>query len=611
MGSTFGTNVSYKDKLIGEMPGAFARAFNLSSEEAVSDEPSLDVEGLHKGLLSVKLSSDMRKQIRAKWAFALIVKVVGRTVGFHFLRNRVMSLWKPAGRLDCVDLGKDFFLMRFGLVEDYNNVLNGGPWFIGEHFLSIQRWEPNFKPTKASCNLVAVWIRLPELPFEYYELAVLKEIGNAIGPVLRIDSNTASEVRGRYARICVQIDLCKPLINQILLEGLVQEIQYKGVRSLCFSCRHVGHRKDGCPHTIKGPTLDGHEARESLNRENGSTCEGDQVLHEAGIADEEGKSEFGPSILDRKHNFRAKNKAVRVGNFAQGPSPLASPILTSRAYAQTLKTSPDRLVQGMAQGAVGSSRSISKGVKGFVGSRQGVVPLILRPVESSQHLTQSNRVNHQSPLPSFEFGSRKSSQRSLSDVKASFMGKGFKANIKATGSVEANHSGSHHGSRARTPMGDFSARESDDLVANNAGTNKSQFDYDLGLVQQGRDGGLEIHLSGDTSKHPRGLSPLHRSDVDGVGSPVVDFPIGQTNKSRGQDFRVENSIAAISGAKLERIKSGGRHHRKDTLDCRDRGSAVLGRRCLLRSENLYLHEAESVLLSNFPMNIVFWNCRGL
>ena len=92
MGSTFGTNVSYKDKLVGEMPGAFAQAFNLSSEEAVSDEPSLDVEGLHKGLLSVKLSFDMRKQIRAKWAFSLIVKVVGRTVGFHFLRNRVMSL---------------------------------------------------------------------------------------------------------------------------------------------------------------------------------------------------------------------------------------------------------------------------------------------------------------------------------------------------------------------------------------------------------------------------------------------------------------------------------------------------------------------------------------
>ena len=185
-------------------------------------------------------------------------------------------------------------------MEDNNNVLNGGPWFIREHFLSIRRWEPKFKPTKVSCSLVAVWIRLPKLPFEYYELAILKEIGNAIGPVLRIDSNTASEARGRYARICVQIDLCKPLINQILLDGLVQEIQYEGVHSLCFSCGRVGHRKDGCPHTIKAPTMDGHEVVESLNRENGSTCKGDQVSHKAGIVDEEGKSEFGPWMLVRK-----------------------------------------------------------------------------------------------------------------------------------------------------------------------------------------------------------------------------------------------------------------------------------------------------------------------
>ena len=114
-------------------------------------------------------------------------------------------------------------------------------------------------------------------------------------------------------------------------------------------------------------------------------------------------------MLVRKHNFRANSKAGRVGNHAQGPSPLASPVSMSGAYTQPSKTSPDRLVHGMAQGAVGSLRSIGKGVKGSVGSRQGVVPSIFRPVEPPQHLTQSIRVVHQSPLPSFEFGSGNSS----------------------------------------------------------------------------------------------------------------------------------------------------------------------------------------------------------
>ena len=84
-----------------------------------------------------------------------------------------MSLWKLANRLDCVDLGKDFYLMKFGLVEDFDNVLKGGPWFIGGHYLTIRDWEPNFKPSLASYDQVAVWVRLPELPFEYYEPCVL------------------------------------------------------------------------------------------------------------------------------------------------------------------------------------------------------------------------------------------------------------------------------------------------------------------------------------------------------------------------------------------------------------------------------------------------------
>ena len=65
-------------------------------------------------------------------------------MGFTYLHSKLMALWKPTGRMDCVDLGCDFFLMRFSLREDHALVLKKGLWFIGEHFLSIRLWKPNF-----------------------------------------------------------------------------------------------------------------------------------------------------------------------------------------------------------------------------------------------------------------------------------------------------------------------------------------------------------------------------------------------------------------------------------------------------------------------------------
>lgn len=77
------------------------------------------------------------------------MKVFGRIVGFNFLHTKLLSLWKPSRRLDMVDLGRDFYLLRFLVMEDHEMVLMKGPWFIGEHFLSIRRWEANFKPSEA------------------------------------------------------------------------------------------------------------------------------------------------------------------------------------------------------------------------------------------------------------------------------------------------------------------------------------------------------------------------------------------------------------------------------------------------------------------------------
>nr|POE45676.1 uncharacterized protein CFP56_05566 [Quercus suber] len=264
---------SFKDKLVGEIPGAYKQAFSfgdIMEDDEGSDE---DVETLRKGLVACRFSRDFKQHIRAPWTKAVIVKVFGRTVGFNFLHNRLLSLWKPAGRLDCVDLGHGFFLIRLSLKEDYEAVLSKGPWFIGEHFLSIRPWEPDFRPALANVTSIAVWVRLNELPIEYYNAEALLHIGKTIGKVLRVDTHTASESRGRFARICVQIDVEEPLVTAVLIGRFEQPVCYEGIQKLCFDCGRMGHRKEVCPYTIRQdtPLREGSMADASEN--GGRSCE--------------------------------------------------------------------------------------------------------------------------------------------------------------------------------------------------------------------------------------------------------------------------------------------------------------------------------------------------
>lgn len=199
---------------------------DIRENDEDSDE---EVENLREGLVTVKFSKEFKQHIQTPWSKALIVKVYGRSVGLNFLHNRLLSLWKPARRLDCVDLGHGFFLTRFSLKDDYESILKKGPWFIGEHFLSIRPWEPNFCLASTNVTSVAVWIRLNELPIEYYNPEALLQIGKSIGNELRVDSHTATEMRGRFARICVQVDLDKPLVTVVLIGKFEQPVCYEGI----------------------------------------------------------------------------------------------------------------------------------------------------------------------------------------------------------------------------------------------------------------------------------------------------------------------------------------------------------------------------------------------
>ncbi|KAL4328846.1 hypothetical protein AHAS_Ahas13G0240900 [Arachis hypogaea] len=94
-------------------------------------------------------------------------------------------------------------------------------------------------------------MRLPRLAIEYYEKSMLERIGNIIGRTIKVDFNTADICRGKFVRLCVELDLTAPLVSHYSINGMKYVVEYEGIHNICFSCGMVGHEKTNCPKKVQ------------------------------------------------------------------------------------------------------------------------------------------------------------------------------------------------------------------------------------------------------------------------------------------------------------------------------------------------------------------------
>lgn len=91
-----------------------------------------------------------------------------------------------------------------------------------------------------------MWVRLPYLPFEYYQSNLFFRIGNLIGKTLNMDRTIEMTQRRKFARLCIELDVSKPLVPKVLIGSKVHKVKYERMSVICFSCKCIGHRDFVC-----------------------------------------------------------------------------------------------------------------------------------------------------------------------------------------------------------------------------------------------------------------------------------------------------------------------------------------------------------------------------
>ncbi|XP_031097086.1 uncharacterized protein LOC116001342 [Ipomoea triloba] len=215
-------------------------------KEMVSDDEEMGDERAYPNCPIIRVSKEKKERLRRPWRRTLIIKLLGRKVGYSFLMNRLQRMWKPEASFDLIALDQDFFLARFESLRDYKLAKYDGPWIILEHYLTVQEWVPNFIPWKNKLNKLLVWIRFPSLPIEYFEEDFLMKIGKEVDRPVKVDYTASLISKRKFARICVELDMSKPLLSKFTLAEEVWQIEYEGIHMICFKCGIYGHKVGQC-----------------------------------------------------------------------------------------------------------------------------------------------------------------------------------------------------------------------------------------------------------------------------------------------------------------------------------------------------------------------------
>ncbi|XP_028807535.1 uncharacterized protein LOC114762238 [Neltuma alba] len=318
---------------------SFKEAFTQKTEEKVEEEDWWS-DGRWKERITVEMTPmgpnviippTEQERLAKRWKQVIIVKLLGRMVHPVYLAMKLHQLWAKHGSVDTIDIGVGFFMVNFAHESDYEMALTGGPWLLYDHYLCVQPWKADFEPDEERITKISAWIRIANLPLDYYDHGVLHVLGSQIGRVLKVDLNTAKRKKGRFARICVELDLNVPLHPLILVNRKAKRIQYKGIHLICFSCGRYRHDAEHCTHR----QTEGKDAQEAGGSGKSAVTNSDKPK---GGDTAETTSATGPSfnqwmIVQRPCRNRRPGMAEENGNDGRRRSRQLSEIVGGSRFA--------------------------------------------------------------------------------------------------------------------------------------------------------------------------------------------------------------------------------------------------------------------------------------
>ncbi|XP_022857391.1 uncharacterized protein LOC111378428 [Olea europaea var. sylvestris] len=251
------------------------------------------------------------------WRTTLVGSFVGKKLAFPVVNSIAHKLWGKFGLQEVLSSDAGFYFFKFDSLRQALLVLEGAPWHMANRPLILKRWEPNMTLAKENLRCIPVWVKLYNIPFEYWTTKGLSHVASAVGRPLRADVITLTCKRLSYARVCVEINALDELVEEFDFrcangDWITIRAEFEWVPIKCSKCGVFGHNcsSQTMPSESKGKLAKIWVAKDKAgqsgvaNEKPPIEDEWTHVSHKSGVANEK------PPIEDEWTHVSHKRKSI-------------------------------------------------------------------------------------------------------------------------------------------------------------------------------------------------------------------------------------------------------------------------------------------------------------
>ncbi|KAL2223915.1 UNVERIFIED_CONTAM: hypothetical protein Sindi_3034600 [Sesamum indicum] len=208
----------------------------------------LSIKSVNHGRPTLSFADAETEELAAPYRFSLVGKFSHGAPPYSQMHQLIARLGIQ-GAFTVSMINSKHALISLSSESDYSRLWLRRIWFLQGFPIRIFKWMPTFTPTQES-SVVPIWVCFPELPAHLFCKEALFSVASMVGSPLQIDALTLNKSKLSKARVCVEIDLLKPIIEEFDLHingvTIVQKVDFENLPEYCSLYKHVGHKDIDC-----------------------------------------------------------------------------------------------------------------------------------------------------------------------------------------------------------------------------------------------------------------------------------------------------------------------------------------------------------------------------